>query len=112
MKTSRLKLTGSGLMLAAGLLFTSWGSLALAEDAPIPLVMEQSVTGVIDEREGDQLLVDDMGFVLQPDSRILNRNGRELKAFHLTPGQEVEVRFDPRGEPKQVIDITLLRRGR
>lgn len=52
MKTSRLKLTGSGLMLAAGLLFTSWSSQALAEDALIPLVMEQSVTGVIDERGG------------------------------------------------------------
>lgn len=112
MNTSRLKPTGSGLLLAAGLFLTSWSSQALAEDAPIPLVMEQSVTGVIDQIDGDHMVVNDMGFVILPDSRVLNRSGRELPAFHLDPGQEVEVRFDPRGEPRPVIDITLLGRSR
>ncbi|WP_404983290.1 hypothetical protein [Cobetia marina] len=114
MQTSPYKWQRSGgaWMLAACALLTGWGGTAMAADTLIQLDMEQTVTGVIDQVEGDQLQLNDMGFVILPSTRVLNRNGRELQAFHLNPGQEVEVRFDPRGEPRPVIDITLLRRGR
>ena len=96
-------LAGVMLMIVAPVAFSA--ELMIEED------YEAEMTGVIESLEGDKLTLEDAGFEMVPTSRVLTRNGRELESFHLNKGQEVEIHYDPRYEPRKVIDIILLRRG-
>ncbi|WP_158775026.1 hypothetical protein [Cobetia sp. L2A1] len=94
-----------------GVLLLGVSSLASSAGLAIKEDFEAETTGTIESLEDNMLMVGDAGFEMVPSSRVLTRNGRELKSFHLDEGQEVEIHFDPRYEPRRVIDIILLRRG-
>lgn len=99
------------LAMLAGMAMMSMSSTVLSAGLAIEVDGESEMTGVIDSIEGNQVMLDDISFVLVPASRVLTRKGRELRSFHLQRGQEVRILFDPRSEPRAIRDITLLRRG-
>lgn len=111
-RTSRQTTIRGGLVaLAAGVALLGFGTAAMAEGMAIELDSELSMTGVIEELDDGYLMMNDRGFVLLPTTRVYNRDGRELEAFHLHEGHHVEIHYDPRHEPSVILDVTLLRRG-